>query len=87
MKKTIVVLLVLSLFSLRRFIFLLTAIFCKRDWNLNVVNESFPSVTVYIPCHNEETVIGATLDSLLQINYPPDNDFSQQCRMKNATDV
>jgi len=69
---TVVVLLVLSIFSVRRLIFLLTAFFSKTDRNLNIVNESFPTVTVYIPCHNEETVIGATLDSLLQIDYPID---------------
>ncbi len=31
---------------------------------------TFPGVTVLVPCYNEETTIGGTIQSLLEINYP-----------------
>jgi cellulose synthase/poly-beta-1,6-N-acetylglucosamine synthase-like glycosyltransferase len=67
---TIIVLFVLGIFSLRRLIFLSTALLRRIDWNLIVTTTFLPTVTVFIPCLNEETVIGATLDSLLKIDYP-----------------
>ena len=32
----------------------------------------FPSVSVIVPCHNEETTVGATIVSLLALEYPKD---------------
>jgi cellulose synthase/poly-beta-1,6-N-acetylglucosamine synthase-like glycosyltransferase len=32
----------------------------------------FPSVTIAVPCWNEEKTLGATLDSLLSLDYPKD---------------
>ncbi len=44
----------------------------------------FPTCSILIPAHNEEKVIGATIESMLQLNYPKDklkviviNDGSQ----------
>lgn len=33
---------------------------------------TFPSVTVAVPCWNEEKTLGGTLDSLLELDYPKD---------------
>lgn len=33
---------------------------------------SYPTVTVAVPCWNEEKTLGATLDSLLSLDYPKD---------------
>ena len=33
-------------------------------------NPQLPGVTVLVPCHNEEKVIGRTLDALLHLDYP-----------------
>ena len=44
----------------------------------------WPSVTVFVPCHNEEAVVGTNLEALLRVDYPHDrltvvpvNDRSQ----------
>jgi len=69
---TIFVLLVLSIFSLRRFLFALTAVFTRIDCE-TIIPEAFrPFVTILVPCHNEETVIAETLDALLKMDYPRD---------------
>ncbi len=34
--------------------------------------EIYPSVTIVVPCWNEEKTLGATLDSLLSLDYPKD---------------
>jgi cellulose synthase/poly-beta-1,6-N-acetylglucosamine synthase-like glycosyltransferase len=35
-------------------------------------NDFFPSVTIIVPCYNEEKTVALTLDSLLQLHYPKD---------------
>ena len=32
----------------------------------------FPSVTIIIPCYNEEKTVGDTISSVLKLNYPKD---------------
>src|SRR3989344_4009953 len=34
--------------------------------------ENYPSVTIAVPCWNEESTVEATTDSLLNLNYPKD---------------
>lgn len=69
---TLVVLLVLGIFSLRRLVFVCVALFAGIDYAMETADHSLPSVTLLIPCHNEETVLSATLDALLHIAYPED---------------
>ena len=33
---------------------------------------SLPSVTIFVPCYNEEKTVGKTLESLLALDYPKD---------------
>lgn len=42
----------------------------KREWLADIEEHQWPSLTVIVPCHNEEAFIAATLRSLLQIDYP-----------------
>ena len=42
----------------------------KRDVDLHPIE--LPTCTILIPAHNEEKVIGATLESMLQLDYPKD---------------
>src|ERR1700733_3790621 len=35
-------------------------------------DNALPSVTVIIPCWNEEKTVGKTIESLLALNYPKD---------------
>ncbi len=37
--------------------------------------DEYPAITVIVPCWNEEKTIAKTVNSLLNVNYPPDNFF------------
>jgi cellulose synthase/poly-beta-1,6-N-acetylglucosamine synthase-like glycosyltransferase len=37
-----------------------------------LADRDLPSVTVFVPCYNEEATVGRTLDSLLALDYPAD---------------
>lgn len=67
---TILVLVVLGIFSIRRLVFALTAVFTRIDWGIRIPNSHRPFVTILIPCHNEQSVIAQTIDALLNIEYP-----------------
>ncbi len=56
----------------------------KEKSEIDKGNFDFPSCAILIPAHNEEKVIGSTIESMLQLNYPKDklkvvviNDGSQ----------
>ncbi len=38
----------------------------------NIELENYPSVTIIVPCYNEENTVGNTLNSLFALNYPKD---------------
>nr|WP_245835818.1 glycosyltransferase [Virgibacillus ndiopensis] len=42
----------------------------EKEWQQN--KTSFPSVSILIPAHNEEVVIGNTLESMVNLSYPLD---------------
>jgi len=42
----------------------------KRRWLARIPSGQWPTVTVLIPCFNEEEVIASTLQSLLAMDYP-----------------
>lgn len=44
----------------------------RKELVLPVNMEQFPEVTVMVPAHNEEIVITATVEHILQLNYPED---------------
>lgn len=67
---TIFILIVLAVFSIRRLIFGLTTLLTRIDWRTTIPNRDLPFVTIYIPCHNEESVLAKTIDGLLGIEYP-----------------
>ena len=41
-----------------------------RKENIELTN--YPTVTIIIPCYNEENTVGNTLNSLFALNYPKD---------------
>ena len=44
-----------------------------REWKLPTEDPPvWPSVTIVLPVHNEEKVVGATIEALLATDYPPD---------------
>ena len=52
-------------------------VFCflirKNKKNINIANKECPTISIVIPCKNESNVIGATLTSMSQIDYPKSN--------------
>jgi len=44
----------------------------KREESGLLSLAGYPSVTIIVPCFNEEKTIGKTVDSLLSLNYPKD---------------
>ncbi len=42
----------------------------KLDGKRSFERDSYPSVTVIIPCWNEETTVGKTIESVMALNYP-----------------
>jgi cellulose synthase/poly-beta-1,6-N-acetylglucosamine synthase-like glycosyltransferase len=58
--------------GLLRFLVFLALVVRRRHrrWLAPLGSGEWPSVTVLVPCHNEEAVIATTLTSLLQLSYP-----------------
>ena len=60
-------------YALRHLLFTLNRLFGRqRHPYLDIDVADWPRVTVFIPAHNEEKVIGACLEALLAADYPQD---------------
>ncbi|MEM7469293.1 MAG: glycosyltransferase family 2 protein [Pseudomonadota bacterium] len=73
--KFIVVTVIVTVFiyTIRHLVFTLNRLFShQRHPYLDVDTAAWPMVTVVIPAHNEEDVIGTAIDSLLNVDYPPE---------------
>ncbi len=59
-------------YAFRHYVFTLNRLFGRqRQPYLDVDAADWPEVTVLIPAHNEEVVIGEILEALLEVDYPP----------------
>jgi cellulose synthase/poly-beta-1,6-N-acetylglucosamine synthase-like glycosyltransferase len=68
-----IVLVVISLYAIRHYWFTLNRLFgFQRHPYIDIDTANWPHVTVLIPAHNEELVIGQLLTALLEVNYPGD---------------
>jgi cellulose synthase/poly-beta-1,6-N-acetylglucosamine synthase-like glycosyltransferase len=66
------VILLVCVFMARHYLFTLNRLFgAQRHPYIDVDVAVWPSITVLVPAHNEEPVIGAVLESLLRADYPP----------------
>ena len=45
-------------------------VYIRNKVKRSIKLESYPSVAVLIPCHNEEVVIGSTLSAMVKLSYP-----------------
>jgi len=64
---------VVCVYAVRQYVFTLNRLFGRqRHPFMDVRTADWPSVTVLIPAHNEEAVIGHTLAALLRADYPPE---------------
>ncbi len=68
---TVVVLILV--YTARHVLFTLNRLFAhQRHPYLDVDVASWPTVTVVVPCHNEEAVVAHVLEALVEVDYPPD---------------
>jgi cellulose synthase/poly-beta-1,6-N-acetylglucosamine synthase-like glycosyltransferase len=65
--------LLVCLYAIRHYWFTLNRLFgFQRHPYVDIDTADWPHVTVLIPAHNEELVIGQLLGALLEVNYPPE---------------
>ena len=64
---------VMVIYTIRHYVFTLNRLFGRhRQPYVDIGTAAWPRVAVFVPCHNEEKVIGHMLDALLAGDYPPD---------------
>jgi cellulose synthase/poly-beta-1,6-N-acetylglucosamine synthase-like glycosyltransferase len=62
---------VLIVYTVRHYLFTLNRLFGRhRQPYVDIGTAAWPRVAVFVPCHNEERVIGQMLDALLACDYP-----------------
>lgn len=62
---------VLIVYTVRHYFFTLNRLFGRhRQPYVDIGTAAWPRVAVFVPCHNEERVIGQMLDALLACDYP-----------------
>lgn len=64
---------VLVVYTVRHYTFTFNRLFGRhRQPYVDITVADWPTVTVFIPCHNEEQVIRGSLEALLEADYPHD---------------
>jgi cellulose synthase/poly-beta-1,6-N-acetylglucosamine synthase-like glycosyltransferase len=64
---------VMVIYTLRHYLFTLNRLFGRhRQPYVDIGTAAWPPVAVFVPCHNEEKVVGHLLDALLAGDYPLD---------------
>lgn len=64
---------ILVVYTLRHYVFTLNRVFGRhRQPYVDIGIADWPVVAVFVPCHNEERVIGGMLEALLASDYPAD---------------
>lgn len=64
---------VMVIYTIRHYCFTLNRLFGRhRQPYVDLGSAAWPRVAVFVPCHNEERVVGHMLDALLAGDYPPD---------------
>src|SRR5437870_2544668 len=68
-----VVVSIVCVYAVRHYWFTLNRVFGEQKHPyIDIDTADWPRVTVIIPAHNEEAVIGHLLEALLDVNYPSD---------------
>ena len=61
------------IYTARHYIFTINRLLARQEHPFATVDEmDWPTVTVWVPCHNEEAVVAGTLEALLRVDYPAD---------------
>lgn len=71
-----IVVAILVIYTIRHYIFTLNRVFGRhRQPYVDIGVGTWPEVAIFVPCHNEERVIGGMLEALLAADYPPDRYY------------
>jgi cellulose synthase/poly-beta-1,6-N-acetylglucosamine synthase-like glycosyltransferase len=71
-----IVVAILVIYTIRHYVFTLNRVFGRlRQPYVDIGVADWPRVAVYVPCHNEEKVIGGMLEALLASDYPADRFY------------
>jgi cellulose synthase/poly-beta-1,6-N-acetylglucosamine synthase-like glycosyltransferase len=71
-----IVVAILVVYTIRHYIFTLNRVFGRhRQPYVDIGVGAWPQVAVFVPCHNEERVIGGMLEALLAADYPHDRYY------------
>ncbi|MGQ0702316.1 MAG: glycosyltransferase [Gemmatimonadales bacterium] len=66
-----VIVAIMVIYTVRHYVFTLNRLFGRhRQPYVDIGSAVWPRVAVFIPCHNEEKVVGHILDALLACDYP-----------------
>ena len=61
------------LYTVRHYVFTINRLLARQEHPFATVDTmDWPTVTVWVPCHNEEAVVAGTLEALLRADYPAD---------------
>lgn len=64
---------IISLYTIRHYLFTLNRLFFRpRQPYVDIGAADWPTVTIFVPAHNEEFVIGDMMENLLKVDYPHD---------------
>lgn len=64
---------IVVVYTIRHYLFTLNRLFGRhRQPYVDIGTAAWPRVAVFVPCHNEEKVIGHMLEALLDCDYPAD---------------
>ncbi len=64
---------IVAVYTIRHYLFTLNRLFgVQRQPYVDIGTAQWPAVTILVPAHNEEQVIGGMLDGLLGADYPAD---------------
>jgi cellulose synthase/poly-beta-1,6-N-acetylglucosamine synthase-like glycosyltransferase len=67
---------IMVVYTIRHYIFTLNRVFGRnRQPYVDIGLAAWPEVAIFVPCHNEERVIGGMLEALLAADYPHDRYF------------
>jgi cellulose synthase/poly-beta-1,6-N-acetylglucosamine synthase-like glycosyltransferase len=68
-----IVVAIMVIYTIRHYLFTLNRVFGRhRQPYVDIGVADWPRIAVFVPCHNEERVIGGMLEALLASDYPAD---------------
>ncbi len=83
-----IIITLIIIYTIRHYVFTFNRLYGRqRHPYIDIDTAVWPSVTILVPCHNEEAVIAHSLDALVAVHYPHDrlNIIAVNDRSKDRT--